>query len=276
MNCTGEYKKEYTRMMKSDNVEVDKVTCNLVNSLVETCGELWGLCHSREEVVRMKNMQMENMISKNSESPVDIEKCLAISQYRRRMASREPEIGCSQEEEEESRVQFQICSHNTTTQLYEDVQTLNTLNSVMDSVCQALKDLSDECFSYLAECLPDISEMKKLHFKEVTDFLVKIADGKVIKNDISECDAFNEVLNSDKKMNSDYIEKHVEMNVKSDGNDYKAMDEMSEENERFPKILKISEKEVAVGNAQSIFQPCVLACLCLWVIIVRLVNSIFS
>ena len=82
MNCTGEYKKEYNRMMTDENVDVEKATCKLVNNLVDTCGELWGLCYSRKEVMRMKNMQVENMVRKNSGSQVDIEKCLAISQYR--------------------------------------------------------------------------------------------------------------------------------------------------------------------------------------------------
>ena len=82
INCTGEQKNIYNHEMMQDNVDIDKVTCNLVKKLVETCGELWGLCHSREEVRRMKDMQVKDMILKNSDSGVDIEKCLAIFQHR--------------------------------------------------------------------------------------------------------------------------------------------------------------------------------------------------
>ena len=82
VNCTGEFKNEYNRVMKEGNVDVERVTCNLMTNLVDTCGELWGLCHSREEVMRMKAMQVENLIIKNSDSEVDIEKCLVVSKYR--------------------------------------------------------------------------------------------------------------------------------------------------------------------------------------------------
>ena len=82
VNCTGEFKNEYNIVMEEDNVDVERVTCNLMTSLVDTCGELWGLCHPREEVIRMKAMQVENLILKNSDSEVDIEKCLVVSKYR--------------------------------------------------------------------------------------------------------------------------------------------------------------------------------------------------
>ena len=96
---------------------------------------------------------------------------------RENLISREQEAICIQEEELEIRIQFQICSHSTSTQLYEDVQNMNSAENVMAGVCQALKDLSEECFGYLLECFPieDPMVMKKLLFEEV---LLKFADGK--------------------------------------------------------------------------------------------------
>ena len=82
INCTGEHKNEYKQMITQDNVDVEKVTCQLVNSLVDTCGELWNLCHSREEVKMMKDRQVQEMILKNSDSEIDIEQCLAVAKYR--------------------------------------------------------------------------------------------------------------------------------------------------------------------------------------------------
>ena len=82
INCTGEHKNKYKQKIANNNVDVEKVTCQLVNSLVETCGELWDLCHSREEVKRMKDMQVQEMILKNSDSEIDIEQCLAVTKYR--------------------------------------------------------------------------------------------------------------------------------------------------------------------------------------------------
>ena len=82
INCTGEHKNKYNQMMIKDLADVEKVTCKLVNSLVDTCGEFWDLCHSREEVKRMKDMQVQEMILKNSESEIDIAQCLAVAKYR--------------------------------------------------------------------------------------------------------------------------------------------------------------------------------------------------
>ena len=82
INCTGEHKNKYNQMMIKDDADVEKVTCKLVNSLVDTCGELWDLCHSREDVKRMKDMQVQEMILKNSESEIDIGQCLAVAKYR--------------------------------------------------------------------------------------------------------------------------------------------------------------------------------------------------
>ena len=82
INCTREHKNKYNQMMNKDDADVEKVTCKLVNSLVNTCGELWDLCHSREDVKRMKDMQVQEMILKNSESEIDIEQCLAVAKYR--------------------------------------------------------------------------------------------------------------------------------------------------------------------------------------------------
>jgi hypothetical protein len=82
INCTGEHKNEYKQKIAQDNVDVEKVTCQLVNSLVDTCGELWNLCHSKEEVKKMKDRQVQEMILKNSDSEIDIEQCLTVAKYR--------------------------------------------------------------------------------------------------------------------------------------------------------------------------------------------------
>ena len=107
------------------------------------------------------------------------------------MIQTEPDALCIQEEEFNIRIQFQICSHNTSTQLYEDVRNMSSAENFMDSVCQALKDLSEECFGYLLECFPieDLMDMKKLHFDVAINFLLKFADGKITKNKVSECGA---------------------------------------------------------------------------------------
>ena len=102
------------------------------------------------------------------------------------------------EEESEIRFQFQICSHNTTTQLYQDIQDLdNTDEDIMDIVCEALKDLSDECIGFLMECFneDELVDMKKLHFKEIISTLSEFDSVKVKVSSISECEAVKEVMN---------------------------------------------------------------------------------
>merc|ERR1719369_833097 len=200
INCTGEHKNEYSRMMEEDNVDKEKVTCHFVTSLVDTCGELWGLCHSREEVRRMKALQVESLVLKNSESEVDIEKCLVVSKYRGEMTSSKSEGLCSEEEESEIRFEFQICSHNTSTKLFQEIQELsNQDQTTMESVCKALKDLSEECIGYLLECFleEDLLEVKKLHFKEVIDTLLNFDNKSINEEDIFECEAVKEIMNSD-------------------------------------------------------------------------------
>merc|ERR1711892_110091 len=184
--------------------------------------------------MKMKSMQVESLILKNSESDVDIEKCLVVSKYREHITTTKTGTMtiCNEEEESDIRTEFQICSHNTTTQLYEDIQTINSDRSVMDIVCQALKDLSDECIGYLLDCFleDDLLDMKRLHLEEVTGFLLKFENVKITKNTISECEAVQEIFN-----NIDLKE------------------EITEENERFQTFTKISEREASLSKARSNF-----------------------
>eukprot|EP00091_Calanus_sinicus_P002428 TRINITY_DN12467_c0_g1_i4.p1 TRINITY_DN12467_c0_g1~~TRINITY_DN12467_c0_g1_i4.p1 ORF type:complete len:320 (+),score=76.99 TRINITY_DN12467_c0_g1_i4:137-961(+) len=229
INCTGEHKNEYKQMMALENVDIEEVTCKLVNSLVTTCGELWNLCHSVEEVKRMKDMQVKEMITRNSDSGIDIEQCLTVAQYRESLIHKEPEALCVEEEELDIRIQFQICSHNTSTQLYEDVQDMEIGENALDTVCEGLKDLSEACFGYLLECflVEDLMEMKKLHFEEVINFLLKFADGKITEDNVYECDAVKEIMD-----------------------DIASIDKMDEEILRFKAVPKIVERG-ATNDATS-------------------------
>ena len=88
--------------------------------------------------------------------------------FREHITASKSEAICNEEEESDIRTEFQICSHNTTTQLYEDIQTINSPKIVMDIVCQALKDLSDECIGYLLECFleDDLLDIKRLYLQD--------------------------------------------------------------------------------------------------------------
>ena len=177
--------------------------------------------------------------------------------FRRRIAERESEVDCSQDNEDESRVQFQICSHNTTTQLYEEVQNTNTLDSVIDIVCEALDDLSGECFGYLSECLPgeDLIVMKKLHFEEVISFLVRTVGKKVTKDDISSCDAVNNVIYDEMDTNNDDHNNEEDMKEKNRKSLQKGNKQMYEENERLQNS-KFVERKKRKGSGAQTFHLC--------------------
>ena len=94
--------------------------------------------------------------------------------------------------------------------------------NAMDTVCQGLMDLSEECFGYLLECflVEDLVDMKKLHFEEVVNFLLKFADGKITMDTVSECDAVKQILN-----------------------DIASIENMDKENERLQTVTKVFERE---------------------------------
>ena len=81
---------------------------------------------------------------------------------------------------------------------FKSVLTTTALSgeNVMDSVCQALKDLSEKCFGFLLKCflVEDLIDMKKLHLEKVINFFLKFADGKITKDKVSECEVVKEIM----------------------------------------------------------------------------------
>ena len=67
----------------------------------------------------------------------------------------------------------------------------------MDIVCEALKDLSDECIGFLMECFneDELFDVKKLHFKEIISTLSEFESLKIKVSSISECESVKEVMN---------------------------------------------------------------------------------
>ena len=81
-NCTAKYKTEYNMAVTLEEEEVQRVTCRLVENIVETCGEVWRQCHGLEDVRRMKDMHVESLLHKNRGAVVDIEQCDTVKQFR--------------------------------------------------------------------------------------------------------------------------------------------------------------------------------------------------
>ena len=81
-NCTNKYKTDYNMAVTLKKEEVQKVTCRLVENIVETCGDEWRQCHGVEDVRRMKDMHVESLLTKNRGAVVDIEQCSTVKQFR--------------------------------------------------------------------------------------------------------------------------------------------------------------------------------------------------
>ena len=81
-NCTIQYKTEYNLAVTMKKEEVQKMTCKLVENIVETCGDEWRQCFGVEDVRRMKDMQVESLLHKNRGAAVDMEQCGTVRNFR--------------------------------------------------------------------------------------------------------------------------------------------------------------------------------------------------
>merc|ERR1719474_37173 len=134
------------------------------------------------------------MVKNNVE--VDIEKCKEVVKLREDSRWRIEEVGCSADEEVDARTQFQICSHNTTTQLYEDLINMISETEVEASICEAFDDLSGECFDNLLVCFhpTDLVMMKKQQFEKIISYLSSSLKRNISKVKIFKCPVVKEVL----------------------------------------------------------------------------------
>ena len=56
-------------------------TCELVKSVVESCGELWKRCHTIKEVRRMRDLHIEALVRQYGEQG-DLNGCDLVQEYR--------------------------------------------------------------------------------------------------------------------------------------------------------------------------------------------------
>ena len=73
-NCSRMYTEEHFNTEEGD-------TCQLVNSVVGKCGELWQRCHTSREVRRMRDLHIEALIRQyGAEGGLD--GCDIVKEYR--------------------------------------------------------------------------------------------------------------------------------------------------------------------------------------------------
>eukprot|EP00092_Neocalanus_flemingeri_P016147 GFUD01017475.1.p1 GENE.GFUD01017475.1~~GFUD01017475.1.p1 ORF type:complete len:329 (+),score=106.05 GFUD01017475.1:331-1317(+) len=219
-NCTAKYKTEYNMAVTLEDDEVQRVTCMLVENIVETCGEEWRLCHDQEDVRRMKDMHVESLLRKNRGAVVDIEQCDTVKQFRSRQIDYEEYTeSCSDEEFVQFQADFQSCTHSITTSVNDDIQSLNSLKSISSFLCQAISSISSDCVKHLEKCLDaeDVVIMSENHIEQLKLYFVKLADDKV--DDDFNLDNCKEPLSDSAPVNKD-IRNVVEFNYVDDGDDY--------------------------------------------------------
>ena len=68
--------------MLKQEVDVEIATCELVDNVVNDCGDIWKECHTLEEVSEMKKRQVEALVERNRNAVWLVEKCGSIKKYR--------------------------------------------------------------------------------------------------------------------------------------------------------------------------------------------------
>ena len=92
-DCTGKYKENYNNASLTllENIggieeeqekkleeERTKITCELVDSMVEVCTGLWSSCYADLEVANMKQRFVADLRGKNEKASISIEQCDSI------------------------------------------------------------------------------------------------------------------------------------------------------------------------------------------------------
>merc|ERR1719483_117641 len=251
--------------------EVQRVTCRLVENIVETCGEEWRQCHGQEDVRRMKDMHVESLLSKNRGAVVDIEQCNTVKQFRSRQIiyHDEPE-GCTDEKFVKSQTEFQTCTHSITSSVNDDIQSLNRLKSISSILCEAISSVSSDCVEHLKKCLDaeDVIIMSENHIEQLKVYFVKLAGDKVDTDfSLDNCQDVSEQEEAGDKYTSNYLDdKYMDeytnieetkdtneiQESKDNGNDY-VMDEQytssgSETGSDVPNIKFIDKAENTIEN----------------------------
>jgi len=218
--CLNKYTKEHHESSgKAETPEqYQKFTCKLLSDTVE-CGELWKRCHSDEEVRNIQDTHIQARIGQfrdNSEG-IDVLKCPVVEEYlnsgRQDRVDESTEGACSVAEVSEVQTEFQECSHNISTKLYDDIQrleegrfsrdtndlaeeliredsgddSLDPLKDIKPRCCTALGSIAKECIESFNKCFSreDAEQIKRQHIQQMQQYYEKIYKYNI--GDLSDC-----------------------------------------------------------------------------------------
>jgi len=207
--CLNKYTKEHHESSgKAETPEqYQTYTCKLLSDTVE-CGELWKRCHSEDEVRNIQDTHIQARIGqfRDNNEGIDVFKCPVVSEYvnsgRMDRVDESTEGACSVSEVSEVQREFQECSHNISTKLYEDIQkleegrfsrdtndlaeeliredsevdSLDPLKDTKPRLCTALESIAKDCIESFNKCFSqeDAEQIKRQHIQQMQEYYEKI------------------------------------------------------------------------------------------------------
>ena len=86
--CTREYKEDYNASLtlldnsasseEEQEEERTRITCQLVDSMVEVCTGIWSPCYTDHQVSDIKKRFVDNLRAQNEKASISIELCGSI------------------------------------------------------------------------------------------------------------------------------------------------------------------------------------------------------
>jgi len=201
--CSGRVTTAYQKSMEEGDKE--GATCNLFTNLLKDCGALWELCHSEDDIRKMKDMQLEALLGQYVDSGmVTLQDCAVVNEYWSAEGTEEEETGsnsCSDRQYIQTQTKFQTCSHEISSAVYSSFQDITDPKEIENSVCESLKKIASSCTPLLQACFveQDIRQIVGMHLQEIQGYLISLSTIRVNITAVENCEAHDQ-------FNDDYEE----------------------------------------------------------------------
>merc|ERR1719206_1630626 len=197
-------------------------TCELVKSVVESCGEIWNRCYSSKEVRRMRDLHIEALVRQYGERG-ELDSCDLVEEYRqsgRTLADPVEDVACSDEKTREIQTMFQTCSHSTATSVYQTIQDITSVKIISHKLCKALTTIGTVCIKHLYQCFAeeDVKQMRKSHLEEMKTFLLTISEEKVAEDVFENCVVMEYVESEEQELSNITVDKATKKEEQGENN----------------------------------------------------------
>ena len=101
----------------------------------------------------------------------------------------EDDVLCDDDTTRKVQEKLQTCSHTISTEVYHDIQDLDSPKKISQKLCKALSAIGTVCVKDLNQCFAteDLLQMRKSHLEEMKSFLLRISQDKLKKNALDDC-----------------------------------------------------------------------------------------